>query len=66
MSGFLPDMMIIPDRREGMLDNLKTFCEKIVNVLSASARFTCGPGSRRSRGVRRCRRNSCSAGRGAF
>ena len=31
MSGFLPDEIIIPDRRGTMLDNLRTFCEVFVN-----------------------------------
>ena len=37
MSGFLPDKAIIPDHREGMLDNLKTFCEVFMNILRASS-----------------------------
>ena len=38
MSGFLPDKMIIPDCKGGMLDNLRTFCEVSVNVAGAKRR----------------------------
>ena len=33
LSGFVPDMIIIPDPPQEMLDDLRTFCEEIMNVV---------------------------------
>ena len=43
MSGFVPDVIIIPDPCGKMLDDLRTFCEEIVNDGIQSPRAAGGP-----------------------